>query len=58
MSSIRYSLEKLDHAVEQLDQSVAQFERVPKNNVVDVDFMSQRLDRAIATVESLLEEEE
>lgn len=58
MSSIRYSLEKLDHAVEKLDQSLAQMERAPQNNVVDVDFVAQRLDKAIATVESLLEEEE
>ncbi len=67
MSSIRFALEKLDHAVGKLDSSVTNVEMALQSysppqdalvdgsgNVIDVDFMAQRLDKAIATVESLL----
>ncbi|MGH1455326.1 MAG: hypothetical protein ACRBDI_00955 [Alphaproteobacteria bacterium] len=60
MSSIRSALEKLDRAVGVLDSSILHaeeaFESKYQENVIDVDFVSKRLDRAIASVESLLEE--
>lgn len=82
MSSIRFSLEKLDNAVGKLDSSVTNVEKalqeyVPvdeleaqlaeqaqnlelrddSGNVIDVDFVAKRLDKAIATVENLLNDE-
>lgn len=59
MSSIRYALEKLDFAVSQLDESLFEIELAGQNqpepsNVIDVDFMALRLDRAIQTVENIL----
>ncbi len=72
MSSIRFSLEKLDHVVGKLDSSVANVERAMQDyvpagngpqfqdssgNVVDIDFVAKRLDKAIETVQHLLEEE-
>ncbi len=59
MSSIRSALEKLDRAVGVLDSTILnveeKFERQYEENVIDVDFVSKRLDTAIASVESLLE---
>ena len=82
MSSIRFSLEKLDNAVGKLDSSVTNVEKalqeyVPMDelqaqleeqaqslelrdgsgNVIDVDFVAKRLDKAIDTVENLLNDE-
>lgn len=57
MSSIHYALEKLDQAVSRLDDSVSGVQHVP-GNVIDVDFVSKRLDSAIAKVEDLLGEGE
>ena len=82
MSSIRFSLEKLDSAVGKLDSSVTNVEKalqeyVPMDelqaqleeqaqslelrdgsgNVIDVDFVAKRLDKAIDTVENLLNDE-
>lgn len=66
MSSIRHALEKLDLAIEKLDGSVSGViaaKSIPspvagaQDNVIDVDFVAARLDRAIATVEELLREE-
>ena len=82
MSSIRFSLEKLDNAVGKLDSSVTNVEKalqeyVPMDelqaqleeqaqslelrddsgNVIDVDFVAKRLDKAISTVENLLNDE-
>lgn len=82
MSSIRFSLEKLDNAVGKLDSSVTNVEQalqeyVPvdeleaqlaeqaenlelrddSGNVIDVDFVAKRLDKAINTVENLLNDE-
>ncbi|PCI56796.1 MAG: hypothetical protein COB36_00530 [Alphaproteobacteria bacterium] len=82
MSSIRFSLEKLDSAVGKLDSSVTNVEKalqeyVPMDelqaqlaeqeqslklhddsgNVIDVDFVAKRLDKAISTVENLLNDE-
>lgn len=60
MSSIRSALEKLDRAVGCLDASVVQAQEAwseAKENVIDVDFVARRLDRAIASVENLLQEE-
>ena len=63
MSSIKFSLEKLDRAVSKLDASVTNVESalqdfVPQQgNVVDVDFVAKRLDNAIETVESILQDE-
>ena len=70
MSSIRVALEKLDNAVGKLDYSVAnvekalqeyipasQVEEMIAGNVVDVDFVAKRLDKAIQTVETLLNDE-
>ena len=64
MSSIRSALEKLDRAVDQLDVSVRSAEGALQQqvsqpladgeNVIDVDFVALRLDRAIASVEKLL----
>jgi hypothetical protein len=63
MSSIRYALEKLDAAVGQLDESVVHLETAfeqqqpaQNSNVVDVDFMAQKLDRAIFAVEAILKQ--
>ncbi len=63
MSSIRYALEKLDAAVGQLDESVVHLETAFENqqpaepsNVIDVDFMAQKLDRAIFAVETILKQ--
>lgn len=68
MSSIRYALERLDSAVSRLDYSVSGAEQVlqeqaytiqeQQDNVIDVDFVAGRLDRAIKAVEFLLKEEE
>ena len=83
MSSIRFSLEKLDSAVGKLDSSVTNVEKalqeyVPMDelqaqlaeqaqslelrdgsgNVIDVDFVAKRLDKAISTVENLLNDED
>ncbi|PCI97813.1 MAG: hypothetical protein COB14_08515 [Alphaproteobacteria bacterium] len=83
MSSIRFSLEKLDSAVGKLDSSVTNVEKalqeyVPMDelqaqlaeqaqslelrdgsgNVIDVDFVAKRLDKAISTVENLLSDED
>ena len=83
MSSIRFSLEKLDNAVGKLDSSVTNVEKalqeyVPMDelqaqlaeqaqslelrdglgNVIDVDFVAKRLDKAISTVENLLNDED
>ena len=82
MSSIRFSLEKLDNAVGKLDSSVTNVEKalqkyVPMDelearlveqadslelrddlgNVIDVDFVAKRLEKAINTVEKLLGDE-
>ena len=82
MSSIRFSLEKLDNAVGKLDSSVTNVEQalqkyVPVDelearlveqadslelrddlgNVIDVDFVAKRLEKAISTVEKLLGDE-
>lgn len=82
MSSIRFSLEKLDNAVGKLDSSVTNVEKalqkyVPVDelearlveqadslelrddlgNVIDVDFVAKRLEKAINTVEKLLGDE-
>lgn len=73
MSAIMYALERLDHAVGRLDFSVENVEtalaaedlRQPEQpqlrdahgNVVDVDFVSKRIDRAIKAVEYLLNDE-
>ena len=59
MSSIRSALEKLDRAVGHLDISVLQAQEdwaETKENVIDVDFVAHRLDKAIASVESILQE--
>lgn len=68
MSSIRYALERLDSAVSRLDYCVNGAEQVmqeqayviqsQQDNVIDVDFVAGRLDRAIKAVEYLLKEEE
>ncbi len=72
MSSIRFALERLDMAVGRLDASVAgvqvrlqgyedalqsSVDAQNADNIIDVDFVSKRLDSAIAKVEELLEEE-
>ncbi len=60
MSSIRSALEKLDRAVGYLDASVMQAQdewHEAQENVIDVDFVARRLDKAIASVENLLQEE-
>ena len=67
MSPIRLSLEKLYQAIENLDNSVENAPnglqehiaelRDDNGNVVDVDFVAKRLDKAIATVENLLKDE-
>ena len=67
MSPIRSSLEKLYQAIETLDGSVSDAPvglqgtvdqlRDDAGNVVDVDFVANRLDKAIATVENLLKDE-
>ncbi|PCJ96031.1 MAG: hypothetical protein COA45_11585 [Zetaproteobacteria bacterium] len=82
MSSIKFSLEKLDNAVGKLDLSVTNVEnalqeyvpadeveaqlqeqahdlalRDDSGNVIDVDFVAKRLDKAIAAVEILLNDE-
>lgn len=61
MSSIRFALEKLDRAITRLDESVCDARdsyNSDSGNVIDVDFVSRRLDRAIASVEQLLAEGE
>ena len=80
MSSIKFSLEKLDNAVGKLDSSVTNVENALRDyipvdqvaahmqeqgqlcdangNVIDVDFVAKRLDKAIQTVEDLLGEGE
>lgn len=67
MSSILNALEKLDYAVGKLDHSVSQSENNSSaqtqicdadGNVIDVDFVTRRLDRAIQSVENLLSEGE
>ena len=65
MSSIKNSLEKLDRAVGKLDSSVSNVEQALQDftpqpvtdNVVDVDFVAKRLDKAIETMEEILNEE-
>jgi len=71
MSSIRQALEKLDRAIDRLDASVA-LPDVPASlqaggrsalydrngNIIDVDFVAARLDRAIQTVEQILRDGE
>lgn len=71
MSSIRQALEKLDRAIDRLDVSVA-LPDVPASlqvggrsalydrngNIIDVDFVAARLDRAIQTVEQILRDGE
>lgn len=70
MSAIRHALEKLDRAVGRLESSAASKPApdlsegntyaaydVPENNVIDVDFLAHRIDRAIETVELLLKGE-
>lgn len=65
MSSIINALEKLDYAVGKLDYSVSQAQEQrseapvlqdKEGNVVDVDFVARRLDKAIARVETILSE--
>ena len=64
MSSVRFALEKLYDAVDKLDISVsdvegllhAQDSKINDGNVVDIDFVANRLDSAIIKVEKLLEE--
>ncbi|MCB1784282.1 MAG: hypothetical protein KDI13_09830 [Alphaproteobacteria bacterium] len=56
MSRIMHALERLDNAVGRLENSVVTAEQESGANVVDVDFVSKRLDRAISAVESILEE--
>tara|TARA_B100001989_G_C24545235_1_gene470277 strand:+ start:598 stop:771 length:174 start_codon:yes stop_codon:yes gene_type:complete len=57
MSSVRFALEKLNNAVEKLDHSlVAQEGGGMSDGDINVDFIAQRLDRAIHTVETLLKE--
>ncbi len=68
MSLIISALEKLDNAVGKLDSSVTSVENILQdyssrqvsnsdNNVIDVDFVSKRLDKAIEAVEGLLNDE-
>lgn len=66
MSAIRYALERLDNAVSRLDYSVSGAEQVfqehayyraQAGNVIDVDFVAGRLDRAIKAVEYILDED-
>ncbi len=69
-SSIRVALEKLGNAVGKLDCSVAnvekalteyipasQVEQMIAGNVIDINFVAKRLDKAIETVEYLLKDE-
>lgn len=64
MSAIREALLRLDEAIDRLGDSaiILAEERyaaalATPSNVVDVDFVAGRIDRAIATVEMLLREE-
>lgn len=62
-SPLQSSLERLNNAVETLDISLNDVSQLhdgvqQAENVVDVDFMAKRLDRAIETVENLLSEGE
>lgn len=62
-SPLQSSLERLNNAVETLDVSLNDVATLQEGvqqaeNVVDVDFMAKRLDRAIETVENLLSEGE
>lgn len=63
MPSIMQALEKLDSAVGRLVSSVEHAEKAAQaqdhnGNIVDVDFVAQRLDYAIEAVEGLLKEGE
>lgn len=71
MSSILTALERLDSAVNKLDRSsigvarhmntalldIADEKEKRVENVIDINFVSKRLDHAIATVEGLLADE-
>ncbi len=67
MSSIISALDKLDNAVGKLDSSVTNVENALQDynlqtpsgddNVIDVDFVAKRLDKAIEAVEDLLNDE-
>ncbi len=64
MSAIREALLRLDEAIDRLGDSainMAEERFMPEpavtGNVIDVDFVAGRIDRAIATVEMLLREE-
>jgi len=59
MSSLIQALERLDAAVSKLEESAANMELQSQQdndgeNVVDVDFVAERLDDAISSVEGLL----
>jgi len=58
MSQIESALNRLNQVVESLDSSMAGgiASAQPTENVIDVDFVAMRLDKAIATVETLLME--
>lgn len=58
MSQIESALNRLNQVVEALDSSMAAGVTPPQptENVIDVDFVAMRLDKAIATVETLLME--
>ena len=57
MSSVRFALEKLNEAVERLDYSLVQGEALSTSEqVINSENITQRLDRAIRTVELLLED--
>lgn len=57
MSSVRFALEKLNDAVEELDVSLATGQGIEiSESVIDPDFIAQRLDRAIQKVEMILSE--
>ena len=68
MSSIRFALDKLDNAVGKLDSSVTNVENALRDynpqaqnsddNIIDVDFVAKRLDKAIEAVEGLLKGED
>ena len=65
MSLIFAALEKLDNAVSVLDASVSNVESAidelvitDSANVIDVDFVAKRLDKAIDSVEKILANEE
>ncbi len=67
MSLIKNSLQRLDKAVESLggsvngvEQSIQDYKIAAENqnNVIDVNFVANRLDYAIEAVETILSEEE